>query len=62
MVHVALKLRSEILGQPTHKGLNVCKEDAIACVPDSLYMFIRLMLGGKSLLENGLCDVMTLTR
>ena len=56
MVHVALKLRSDILGQPTHKGLNVCKEAAIACVPDSLYMFIRLILGGQSLLENGLSD------
>ena len=58
MVHVALKLRSDILERPTHQGLNDCKEDAIACVPESLYMFIRLMLGGQLLLENGLsgCD------
>ena len=56
MAHVALKPRSHILGQPTHKALNVCNEDAIACVPDSLDMFIRLMLGGQSLLENGLSD------
>ena len=56
MVHVALKLRSDILAQPAHQGLNVCTEDAIACVPESLYMFIRLMLGGQSLLENGLSD------
>ena len=48
MVHVALKLRSDILAQPAHQGLNVCTEDAIACVPESLYMFIRLMLGGQS--------------
>ena len=56
MVHVALKLRSDILAQPAHQGLNVCMEDAIACVPESLYIFIRLMLGGQSLLENGLSD------
>ena len=56
MVLVALKLRSDIFGKPTHQGLNVCKEDAIACVPESLHMFIRLMLGGQSLLENGLSD------
>ena len=56
MVHVALKLRSDILAQPSHQGLNVCKEDAIACVAESLYMFIRLMIGGQSLLENGLSD------
>ena len=54
MVHVALKLRSDILAQLSHQGLNVCKEDAIACVAESLYMFIRLMIGGQSLLENGL--------
>ena len=57
MVHVALKLRSDILGKPTHQGLNVCKEDAIACVPKSLYMFIRLMLGGQSVLENELSNL-----
>ena len=56
MVHVALKLPSDILGKPTHQGLNVCKEDAIAYVPESLYMFRRLMLGGQCLLENGLSD------
>ena len=56
MVHVALKLRSDILAQPVHQGLNVCTEDAIACVPESLYMFLRLMLGGQSLLANGLGD------
>ena len=56
MVHVALRLRSDILAQPAHQGLNVCTEDATACVPESLYMFIRLMLGGQSLLENGLSD------
>ena len=56
MVHVALKLRSGIIAQPSHHWLNVCKEDAIACVPDSLYMFIKLMMGGQSLLEKGLND------
>ena len=56
VVHVALKLRSDIIAHPSHQVLNVCKEDAIACVPDSLYMFIRLMMGGLSLLEKGLND------
>lgn len=56
MVHVALKLCSDILAQSSHQGLNVCKENAIACVPESFYMFTRLMIGGQSLLENGLSD------
>ena len=51
MVHVALQLRSDILTQPAHKGLNVSEDDAIACVPERLYMFIRLLIGGQSLLE-----------
>ena len=56
MVHVALKLCSYILAQPSHQGLNIRKENAIAYVPESLYMFMRLMIGGQSLLENGLSD------
>ena len=51
MVHVALKLRSDILAYHSQKGINVSKEDAIACIPDSVYMFVRLLLGGQSLLE-----------
>ena len=45
LVQMALKTRSDILSQPTHQGLNVSREYALACVPESLYMFIRLMLG-----------------
>ena len=56
MVHVALKLRSDIIAQPSHQGLNVCKEDAITYVQDSLYMYTRFMMGGQSLLEKGLND------
>ena len=38
MVHVALKLCSNILGQPTHQGL---KEDAIACISETLYNYVH---------------------
>ncbi|CAH3035152.1 unnamed protein product [Porites lobata] len=31
LVHVALKIRSDILSQPWHQGLNVSREDALAC-------------------------------
>ena len=52
MVHVALMLRSDILNHPAHTGLSVSEEDAIACVPERLYMFIKLLLGGHALLES----------
>ena len=51
MVHVALKLRLDILSHPSYNGVDVSEEAAIDCVPPSVYMFIRLLLGGQSLLE-----------
>lgn len=51
MIHVALKLRSDILSQPSYKGMDVTEESAIDCVPGSVYMFLRLLLGGQSLLD-----------
>ena len=56
MVQVALKRWSDILAQPVHQGLNAYTEDAIACVLESLFMFLRLMRCGESFLENGLSD------
>jgi hypothetical protein len=37
---------------PGHKGFSVSEEDAIACVPDSLYMFLRLLYGGQAALDD----------
>lgn len=51
MINVALKLRSDILSQPAYKGVDVTEELAIDCVPTSVYMFLRLLLGGQSLLD-----------
>jgi len=45
MIHVALKRRSDILSHPAYEGVNVSEEEAIKCVPDSLYMFLNLMIG-----------------
>ena len=53
LVHVALRLRSDILAHPHHKGLDISEDAVMACIPDSLYMFIRLVIGGQSLLD---CD------
>ena len=54
LVHTALKLRSDILTQPGHKGLDISEDAVMSCIPDSLHMFIRLVIGGQSLLD---CDV-----
>lgn len=50
MVHVALKLRSEILSQPAHKGLSINEDDAIACIPERLYMVVCLIFGDQEFL------------
>ena len=39
LVHVVLKLRTEIMSYPNFNGFSVSDENAIAYVPDSLYMF-----------------------
>ncbi|MES9880098.1 MAG: hypothetical protein ABW185_04375 [Sedimenticola sp.] len=51
MVHVALRLRSDIQSQPSFSGVDITEQAAVDCVPSSVYMFLRLLLGGQSLLE-----------
>ncbi len=53
LVHVALKIRSDILARPRANGLDISEDSVMACIPDSLYMFIRLVLGGQSVFD---CD------
>jgi hypothetical protein len=36
LVHVALKIRGDLIGMDGHVGLSVSEDDAINCVPDSL--------------------------
>ena len=48
LIHVALRLRSDTLAQPCHKGLEISEDAVMAC---SLYMFIQLVLGGQSLFD-----------
>ena len=52
LIHVALKVYGDMLHTPGHKGFSVKEEDAISCIPDSLYMFLRLLVGGTESLEN----------
>jgi len=52
LVHVALKLRGDILAHPGHTGFDISDEKAAACVPDSLYMFLRLLYEGPSVLDS----------
>ncbi len=52
LVHVALKVRGDIMETPGHKGFSVSEEDAIACIPDSLYMLLRLIVGGQASLDD----------
>jgi hypothetical protein len=43
LIHLALKVCSDMMATPGHKGLSVNEEEAAECVPDSLYMFLRLI-------------------
>ena len=54
MVHVALKLRSDVLSHPAFTGVNVNQEAEIASVPNSVHMFLNLLLGDQSHFDE--CD------
>ena len=56
MVDVTLKRRSDILCHPPYRGVNVSEEESLACVPDMLYMFLNLLLGGQDLLDKSDLD------
>ena len=49
LVHVALKLKSDILSHSQHKGFKFSKEAAISCIPDSVYMFLKVLFGGENI-------------
>ena len=51
MVHVSLRIRNDILSHPRPEGIEVNEDKAIDCVPDSLYIFLNLLLGGQRLIE-----------
>ena len=45
LVHVALKLRRDLLEKPGHAGFEVSEEKAMNCIPESLYMFLKILYG-----------------
>jgi hypothetical protein len=46
MVHVALRIRGDMVSHPKPDVIEICENRAIDYVPDSLYMFLNLLLGG----------------
>ena len=48
LVHVALKIRGDMMQTPGHKGFSVSEDQAIPCIPDNLYMLLRLIVLVKS--------------
>ena len=51
LVHVALKIRGDLIGMDGHVGLSVSEDDAINCVPDSLFTFLNLVYCGQDILN-----------
>jgi hypothetical protein len=49
LVHVALKIRGDLIGMDGHVGLSVTEDDAINCVPDLLFTFRNLVYGGQDI-------------
>ena len=53
LVHVALRLRSNILEKQGHKGISVTENAAINCIPDNLNLFLSILFGGQEILDIG---------
>ena len=51
MVHVALKLRSDLLNQLHNTRAEMTDDNCLQCVPESVYMFLTLLFGGQELLD-----------
>ena len=52
LVHVALKIRGDMVAKDGHKGLSVSDDDVIDCIPESLYTFLYLLYGGQRIIED----------
>src|SRR6476661_6144927 len=52
MVHLALQIRRDILSHCKPDGIEISENRAIEHIPNSLYMFINILLGGYRLLED----------
>ena len=51
LVHVALQLRGDLIKQPKNTKSKLNDENCMACVPESVYIFLTLLLGGQDLLD-----------
>ena len=51
LVHVALKIRGDLIGMDGHVCLSVSEDDAINCVPDNLFTFLNFVYGGQDILN-----------
>ncbi len=57
LVHTALQIRADIMSTRSHHGFSVSEDDATSCIPDSLYMLLRLIFGGQDVLADWNTDV-----
>ena len=55
LIHVALKLRSDVLTHPSYQGFKVTTAAAVESVPDSLHMFLKVLYGGQDVIQTE-CD------
>ena len=52
-------MRKDLLDKPGHNGFNVSENEAIDCIPESFYMFIRLLFGGVELVHESQNEVVS---
>ena len=53
LIHVALRLRGDIMEQKVYSGISVTENAAIDSIPESLHMFLSVLFGGQEILDLG---------
>lgn len=56
MAHVALQIQNDMISHPKQEGIDISENRAIDSIPNSLYMFLSLLLDGQHLLEDDVED------
>ena len=51
LVHVALRLRGEIMEKTGYQGMSVTEDAAVGCIPENLYLFLNILFGGQDIIE-----------
>ena len=52
IVHAALRIRGDLKSWPGHSGFDISKESSVTVIPDSLHLFLGVLMQGEEILDS----------